>query len=65
MEFDAATGTYTALGDTKTAMVETTWRLIVDTDALTTTPQGTIVHRRPRRTGPRRAIRLGRHPATD
>ena len=39
MEFDAATGTYTALGDTKTAMVETTWRLIVETGALTTTPQ--------------------------
>jgi hypothetical protein len=39
MEFDAETGAYTALGDTKTATVETTWRLIVETGALTTTPQ--------------------------
>lgn len=39
MEFDAETGNYTALGDTKTTTVETTWQLIVETDALTTTPQ--------------------------
>ena len=40
MEFDPPTGTFTALGSTKTAMVETTWQTIVETGALTTTPQG-------------------------
>jgi hypothetical protein len=39
MEFDPATGTFSALGATNTAMIESTWRLIVESEALTTTPQ--------------------------
>jgi len=39
MEFDAATGAYTAIGSTKNVMAETTWRLIADIGALTLHPQ--------------------------
>ena len=35
LDYDAETGVYQALGDTKAAYRETTWRLIVETGALT------------------------------
>jgi hypothetical protein len=39
IDYNATDGLYTVLGDEKTAMIETTWRLIVEMKALTTTPQ--------------------------
>jgi AAA domain len=39
IDYDPATGLYTALGDTKNVHRETTWRLLVTTGALDTTPR--------------------------
>jgi hypothetical protein len=39
LDYDATTGAYTCLGSTKTAAADTTWRLIGETGALSTTPQ--------------------------
>ena len=39
LDSDLTMGTYTVLGTTKTAVVETTWRMICATAALTATPQ--------------------------
>jgi hypothetical protein len=39
MDFDPKTSTYTAIGATKDVARETTWRLIVEQGAITTTPQ--------------------------
>jgi hypothetical protein len=36
IDYNSADGTYTAIGEAKTVGVETTWRLIVETGALTT-----------------------------
>jgi hypothetical protein len=39
MDFDPATSTYTAIGSTKDVGRETTWRLITERGAITTTPK--------------------------
>lgn len=39
LEYDLETGSYSCLGSTKHAAVETTWHLICDTNALDTTPR--------------------------
>jgi putative DNA primase/helicase len=39
LDYDAATGAYAVIGTTKDAAVETTWRLITETGALSTVPQ--------------------------
>jgi AAA domain len=39
MDFDAATSTYTLVGDTKSAGLETTWQLIQETGAVGTDPR--------------------------
>jgi hypothetical protein len=39
LDHDIATGAYTVIGSTKDAAVETTWRLVTESGALTHTPQ--------------------------
>ena len=39
LEYDVATGTYSCLGSTKDAASDTTWRLMTETGALSTTPR--------------------------
>ncbi len=39
LDHNLATGTYTALGETKTVASEETWRRLVETGAVTTTPR--------------------------
>ncbi len=42
LDYDLTTGLYTTLGDTSRVAVETTWRLLCETGALTDTPQTVV-----------------------